>query len=126
MPVEEGRQVPAAVQDGHLVRVDVGHSASPPRRTSRPAPARWPTAAAVTRGRHRNGSPRAAVSRSAAMAAPIGPRSAARTTSGSAASTTARDHNPGPASAGGTRPEPTAHRQAARGTRSRPAAWFSS
>lgn len=63
-------------------------SASPPRRTSKPAPARWPTAAAVTRGRHRNGSPSASVNRSAATPAPIGPHSAAHTCSESTASTT--------------------------------------
>ncbi|MFF1414503.1 hypothetical protein ACFVX6_32790 [Streptomyces sp. NPDC058289] len=85
-----------------------------------------PTAAAVTRGRHRNGSPKASARRSAATPAPIGSRSAARISSGSAASTTVRNHNPGPASAGGTRPEPTADRHAATGTRSRPAAAYSS
>lgn len=82
---------------------------------------RRPTAEAVTRGRRiGSGTPRASVSRSAATPASI-PRSAARTCSGSAASTTARDHQPGSPSAAGTRPEPVAHRHAATGTRSRPA-----
>ncbi|WP_329390276.1 hypothetical protein OG625_38730 [Streptomyces sp. NBC_01351] len=80
-------------------------------------------AAAVTRGRiGGSGTPRASVSRSAATPAPIGPRNAARTASGSTASTTARDHSPRPASAAGTRPEPVAHLHAATGTRNRPAA----
>ncbi|MEU9035378.1 hypothetical protein AB0D45_10850 [Streptomyces sp. NPDC048352] len=44
----------------------------------------------------------------------------------SAASTTARDRSPRPASAGGTSPVPAAHRHAATGTRSRPAAAYAS
>ncbi|MFG2291732.1 hypothetical protein [Streptomyces sp. NPDC048603] len=123
VPVEEGGQGRAAGEEGHLLGVDVRERTVPPRRTRRPARTRCPTPDAVTRGRHLGSdSPRACVSRSAATPAPIGPRSAARTAPGSAASTTARDHNPRPASAGGTRPDPVAHRQAATGTRRRPAA----
>lgn len=44
VPVEQGWQVPAARQRGHLVRVASGNSVSPPSGTSRPARAKWPTA----------------------------------------------------------------------------------
>ncbi|KJY18559.1 hypothetical protein VR46_44595, partial [Streptomyces sp. NRRL S-444] len=122
MPVEEGRQVPAAAEGGHLLRVDVGE-------LDVPAEADQQTGACELADRRR-GHPRPAPQRRPqGLRQPV--RSHSRTDrppQGRAhllrvgASTTDRDHNPRPASAGGTRPVPAAHRQAATGTRSRPAA----
>ncbi|MFC6981937.1 hypothetical protein [Streptomyces cirratus] len=122
---QESRQVAAAHQGGHMVRVGVGEldvATEVDRETGLHE-------AVDRRGRrpqNRQRHPQRLVSFSVATPTPIGPRSAARTCSASAASTTSRDHKPRPASADGTRPQPVAHRQAANGTRNRPAAAYSS
>ncbi|MFG2978245.1 hypothetical protein ACGFYY_35330 [Streptomyces sp. NPDC048331] len=110
VPVEEGGQVPAAGRRGHLVRVDDGEGdftaeVNQQAGTDEVADRRCGHPRPQDRERH----PRACVSRSAVTPASI-PRSAARTASGSAASTTCRDHRPGPTSAAGTSPDPVAHR----------------
>lgn len=97
-----------------------GASGSVDRLSSRPAAASSTTAAVLTDTSHRAS---AAPRRSDADHAEAGSVGRpARTASASTASTVARDHPPSPASGAGTAPVCTAHRHAARETRSRFAA----
>lgn len=93
------RQVPAAGQRDHLVRIHFGNLGLPPDTDQQACPREVtvpPRPSPLTDAAE--GGLRASVSRSAAHSAPTGPRSAARTTSASPGATAAHDHRPLPAS----------------------------